>query len=83
MATERPAADRRGSPARGRGRPPHPDILTPAEWRVLDLLREGLSNPEIAGRLALSRDTVKTHVGAILAKLGVGAAAADVDRRCR
>ncbi len=71
MATERPAADRRGPEARGRGRPPHPDILTPAEWRVLELLREGLSNPEIAERLGLSRDTVKTHVAAILSKLGV------------
>lgn len=74
MATERPAAEGRGPAARGRGRPPHPDVLTPAEWRVLELLREGLSNPEIAERLGLSRDTVKTHVGAILSKLGVSTA---------
>ena len=34
-----------------RGRPPYPDILTPREWEVLALLREGLSNEEIAQRL--------------------------------
>src|SRR5438552_10857501 len=28
---------------RGRGRPPHPDILTPREWQVLALLRQGLT----------------------------------------
>jgi DNA-binding CsgD family transcriptional regulator len=52
-----------------RGRPPHPDVLTPAEWRVLDEVREGHSNPEIAERLGLSRNTVKTHVSSILGKL--------------
>jgi DNA-binding CsgD family transcriptional regulator len=52
-----------------RGRPPHPDVLTPAEWRVLDEVRDGRSNPEIAERLGLSRNTVKTHVSSILSKL--------------
>lgn len=51
------------------GRPPHPDVLTPAEWRVLDEVRKGCSNPEIAERLGLSRNTVKTHVSSILDKL--------------
>lgn len=52
-----------------RGRPPHPDVLTPAEWRVLEEVRRGRSNPEIADRLGLSRNTVKTHVSSILDKL--------------
>jgi DNA-binding CsgD family transcriptional regulator len=54
-----------------RGRPPHPDILTPREWEVLALLREGLGNPEIAERLGVSGDAVKYHVSEILSKLGV------------
>ena len=52
-----------------RGRPRHPDVLTPAEWRVLDALREGGTNAEIAARLGLSADTVKYHVSNMLAKL--------------
>lgn len=54
-----------------RGRPRHPDILTPREWEVLALLREGLSNPDMAERLGISRDGVKFHVSEILTKLGV------------
>jgi len=54
-----------------RGRPPYPDILTPREYEVLELLREGLSNPEIAERLGISRDGAKYHVSEILSKLGV------------
>lgn len=45
--------------------------LTPREAEVLDLLAEGLSNREIAGRLYVSVATVKTHINAIFAKLGV------------
>ena len=54
-----------------RGRPPHPDILTPREWEVLALLREGLSNESIAGRLDITERTAKYHVSEILGKLGV------------
>jgi DNA-binding CsgD family transcriptional regulator/dipeptidyl aminopeptidase/acylaminoacyl peptidase len=54
-----------------RGRPRHPDILTPREWEVLGLLREGLSNPEIAARLGISRAGAKYHVAEILGKLGL------------
>lgn len=45
--------------------------LTPREWEVLALLREGLSNPEIAARLDLSIHTVKTHIGRVGCKLGM------------
>jgi len=54
-----------------RGRPPHPDILTPREWEVLGLLRENLSNAQIAERLGITERTAKFHVSEILAKLGV------------
>jgi DNA-binding NarL/FixJ family response regulator len=38
---------------------------------VLDLLREGLTNPEIGERLFISAKTAEHHVGRVLAKLGV------------
>jgi DNA-binding CsgD family transcriptional regulator len=44
--------------------------LTPAELTVADLVADGLSNPEVATRLHVSRRTVETHVAHILAKLG-------------
>ena len=50
----------------------HPAGLTARQAEVLDLLREGLTDAEIADRLVLSRRTVEHHVGAVLAKLGVG-----------
>ena len=54
-----------------RGRPPYPDVLTPRQWEVLALLREGLTNEQIAERLGISPDGVKFHVSEILGKLGV------------
>ncbi len=54
-----------------RGRPKYPDVLTPRQFEVLELLREGLTNPEIAERLGISPDGAKWHVKEILWKLDV------------
>ena len=51
------------------GRPRYPGVLTPAEQRVLEELRDGGSNAEIAARLGISRETVKTHIASMLSKL--------------
>ena len=56
---------------RKRGRPPYPDILTPREWEVLALLREGLTNEQIADRLSITIHAARYHVSEILSKLGV------------
>ena len=44
--------------------------LTARELTILRLIAEGLTNPEIAAKLTIGRETVKTHVGSILVKLG-------------
>ncbi len=54
-----------------RGRPPFPDQLTPAEWRVVEAVRHGLRNPDIARRQGVSLDAVKYHVANALQKLGL------------
>lgn len=54
---------------RRRGRPPHDDVLTPTEWRVMHGLQHGATNRAIAASLGISADGVKYHVANILAKL--------------
>jgi DNA-binding CsgD family transcriptional regulator len=49
---------------------PHKGSLSPRERQVLDLLSQGLSGTEIAARLFLSPETVRTHVRNAMAKLG-------------
>ena len=48
---------------------PAPEALTEREMEVLRLIAQGLSNQEIADRIAVSEPTVRTHVSRILGKL--------------
>jgi DNA-binding CsgD family transcriptional regulator/antitoxin (DNA-binding transcriptional repressor) of toxin-antitoxin stability system len=62
---------RRGPRAKHRQAQSGWDSLTPTETKIAAFVEEGLSNPEIAARLLLSRRTVATHVSHILKKLSV------------
>jgi DNA-binding CsgD family transcriptional regulator/tetratricopeptide (TPR) repeat protein len=71
QATFRAHGIRRGPHAKHRRAQSGWDSLTATEIKIAAFVEEGLSNPEIAARLLLSRRTVATHVSHILKKLGV------------
>jgi DNA-binding CsgD family transcriptional regulator/catechol 2,3-dioxygenase-like lactoylglutathione lyase family enzyme len=54
-----------------RGRPPHDDVLTPAEWRTVHAVKHGMTSRQIAQRRGISIDAVKYHIANALAKLGL------------
>jgi DNA-binding NarL/FixJ family response regulator len=58
-------------PAQAGAPSPGPDVLTPREAEVMELLRSGRSNAEIAQTLHVSIETVRTHARRIYRKLGV------------
>jgi DNA-binding CsgD family transcriptional regulator len=62
---------RRGPHAKHRRARSGWDSLTPTETKIAELVGDGLSNPDIAARLFLSRRTVATHVSHVLKKLNV------------
>jgi DNA-binding CsgD family transcriptional regulator len=65
---------------RGRGPRRRPRVgwesLTPTELEVAGLVSKGLSNPQIAERMFISRKTVATHLSHVFAKLGISSRAA-------
>lgn len=63
--------------------PNGPELLTAREMEVLEMLAEGLSNKQIAGRLAISDHTAKFHVNSILGKLSAGTRTEAVTRGIR
>jgi DNA-binding NarL/FixJ family response regulator len=67
--TRKLIADFAHRPAANRPKPGLLRALTPRETEVLTLIARGLSNAEIADRLVLAEQTVKTHVGRIFTKL--------------
>jgi DNA-binding NarL/FixJ family response regulator len=69
--TRRLIAEFAARPRANRPRPSQLNALTPRETEVLRLIARGQSNTEIADTLVVAEQTVKTHVGRVLAKLNL------------
>lgn len=69
--TKRLIADLAARPAAGPTREGELETLTTRERETLGLIAQGLSNAEIAGKLFITEQTVKTHVSHVLAKLNL------------
>jgi DNA-binding NarL/FixJ family response regulator len=69
--TRRLIAEFAARPRSDRPRPTALNALTPRETEVLRLIARGRSNTEVAADLVVAEQTVKTHVGRLLAKLGL------------
>ena len=80
FADNRPDRLRRDRPAKEY---PPVEALTTREHDVLALVADGLSNRDIAGRLAISEHTVKFHLASIFGKLGVSTRTGAVQRGLR
>lgn len=48
------------------------ESLTPTEAQVVELVAQGLTNPEVGARMFISRATVKVHLAHVFRKLNVG-----------
>jgi DNA-binding NarL/FixJ family response regulator len=70
-------------PSSNSSRDEEPEPLTLREREVLDLVSHGLSNRQIAERLAISEHTVKFHVASICGKLGAASRTDAVSRGVR
>jgi DNA-binding NarL/FixJ family response regulator len=69
--TRRLIEDFASRPTPRSGRPPELSELSERELDVMREVARGLSNGDIAAKLFLSKDTVKTHVGHVFSKLGL------------
>ncbi|WP_182524916.1 helix-turn-helix transcriptional regulator [Nocardioides dongkuii] len=71
-ARERGMDDREAQDARDRvGAAAHLDALPPRQREIIEMIADGMSNKAIADRLFISPDTVKTHIRALYARIGV------------
>ncbi|HLS14071.1 MAG TPA: response regulator transcription factor [Beutenbergiaceae bacterium] len=71
VAAGRTLLDQRTVASRRRGATDPMQMLTKSEVRIVELIGEGLANREIAQRVGVAEKTVKNHITAILAKLGL------------